>query len=293
MNFPEEEEEETGAMPHGKGSRKGGPPSSTERCYICGEPGHFARQCPNQEQGVKCYRCNGFGHLDRDCPHPKGGGKSAKSEPYGRGGGGGRGSSHGRGPGGGSGSYGSSYGRGGGGGGGSRTFSEAEQSPWATYGGRSRASCMISAATLYAQFGAGDAQTCSTEVAVLGKEMVKAPMISGRDYYFTVFVLVLWALISQVLALRAVWKAIREMFGAVHPELTPRTSKSKKKRGDAQAADKSVQAEVHDLDGLTVQGLQALCARFGLKRSGLRSELILRVNSELDVRSARCASEQL
>ena len=127
----------------------------------------------------------------------------------------------------------------------------------------------------------------------MGKEMVTAPMISGRGYYFMVFHFVLWALISQVLAMRAVWKAVRKMLGAVHPDPTPHASRQRKKRGDAQAVDKSVQAEVHDLDGLTVQGLQALCARFGLKRSGLRRELILRVNSELDVRSARCASEQL
>ena len=52
-----------------------------------------------------------------------------------------------------------------------------------------------------------------------------------------------------------------------------------------------MQAEVHDLDGLAVQGLQALCARLGLKRSGLRSELILRVNAELETRWARSASE--
>ena len=77
----------------------------------------------------------------------------------------------------------------------------------------------------------------------------------------------------------------------MHPEPTPRTKITKKKKGDAQAIDKGVQAEVHDLDGLTVQGLQALCARLGLKRNGLRSELILRVTAKLDVRCARCASE--
>ena len=91
--------------------------------------------------------------------------------------------------------------------------------------------------------------------------------------------------------MRALWKAIRGVFGAMHPELTSRTRSTKKKRGDAQAIDKGVQAEVHDLDGLTVQGLQALCARLGLKRSGLRGELVLRVNAELDARSARCAGE--
>ena len=91
--------------------------------------------------------------------------------------------------------------------------------------------------------------------------------------------------------MRAIWKAIRGAFGAMHPEPVTRTRNAKKKRGDAQVVDKGVQAEVHDLDGLTVQGLQALCTRLGLKRSGLRGELVLRVNAELDARSARCAGE--
>ena len=137
----------------------------------------------------------------------------------------------------------------------------------------------------------GKAQTCTNEVVAVGQEVMKTPMISGRSYWFAMIAFVLWAFLSQVLAVRALWKAFRGVFGAMHPEPTPRTSKTKKKRGDAQVVDKSVQVEVHDLDGLTVQGLQALCARLGLKRSGLRSELILRVNAELDVRSARCASE--
>ena len=48
LNFPDEEEEEKGK---GKGPGKGSPSASTERCFICGEPGHFARQCPNQDAG--------------------------------------------------------------------------------------------------------------------------------------------------------------------------------------------------------------------------------------------------
>ena len=140
-------------------------------------------------------------------------------------------------------------------------------------------------------FYAGKAQTCANEMVVIGQEMTKTPMISGRSYWFFVVALVLWALFSQVLAVRAIWKAFKGVFGAMHPEPTSRTRTTKKKRGDAQAVDKGVQAEVHDLDGLTVQGLQALCARLGLKRNGLRSELILRVNAELNVRCARCASE--
>ena len=128
-------------------------------------------------------------------------------------------------------------------------------------------------------------------MVVIGQEMTKTPMISGRSYWFLMVALVLWALISQALAVRAVWKMIWGAFGAMHPEPTSRARSTKKKRSDAQASDKGVQAEVYDLDGLTVQGLQALCARLGLKRSGLRGELILRVNAELDARSARCASE--
>ena len=75
------------------------------------------------------------------------------------------------------------------------------------------------------------------------------------------------------------------------PEPTSRTRTTRKKTSNAETFDKGVQAEVYDLDGLTVQGLQALCVRLGLKRSGLRGKLILRVNAELDVRGARCASE--
>ena len=105
--------------------------------------------------------------------------------------------------------------------------------------------------------------------------------------------LVLWALVSQVLAVRTIWLAIRSMISAMRssPTTRARTPTKKTKRGDAQAVDKSVQAEVYDLDGLTVQGLQTVCMNFGLKRTGLRAELILRVKAELDVRSARCASE--
>ena len=152
---------------------------------------------------------------------------------------------------------------------------------------------MISAAVLFADFDTGKAQTCTNEVVAVGQEVTKAPTMSGRGYWMMMVALVLWALISQVLAVRMIWQAIRSVFGAMRslPTTRARTSTTKKKRGDAQAVDRSVQAEVYDLDGLTVQGLQSLCTYFGLKRNGLRSELILRVKAELDVRSARCASE--
>ena len=57
-------------------------------------------------------------------------------------------------------------------------------------------SYMLSAATLFAEFDVGKAQTCANEVAVVGREMTKTPMISGRSYWFVMVALVLWALIS-------------------------------------------------------------------------------------------------
>ena len=152
-------------------------------------------------------------------------------------------------------------------------------------------SYMLSAATLFAEFDVGKTQTCANEVAVVGREMMKAPMISGRSYWIVMVAVVLWAVVSQVLAARAIWAMIRGVFGAMHPEPQTRARSTKTKRGVAQSVEKGVQAEVYDLDGMTVPGLQALCTRFGLKRSGLRGELVLRVNAELEARSARCAGE--
>ena len=40
---------------------------------------------------------------------------------------------------------------------------------------------------------------------------------------------------------------------------------------------------------MTVEGLRLLCTRFGLRRNGLRGELIERLLAELRDRGARCA----
>ena len=58
------------------------PSTDTMVCYNCDRPGHFARECPNSEDGGRpgwrgsgggrepsvCYRCDRSGHLARDCP---------------------------------------------------------------------------------------------------------------------------------------------------------------------------------------------------------------------------------
>ena len=46
-------------------------------------------------------------------------------------------------------------------------------------------------------------------------------------------------------------------------------------------ADAGTQCELINLNGLTVEGLQAECRRAGLRTNGLRAELVARVDGEL------------
>jgi len=61
----------------------GGERRMSEKCYECGESGHFARHCPNSTRGDEgenggyrggargksCYNCGVVGHQAKECPN--------------------------------------------------------------------------------------------------------------------------------------------------------------------------------------------------------------------------------
>ena len=120
------------------------------------------------------------------------------------------------------------------------------------------------------------------QTMIEGKKMA----LPGWGFWPIWLILVLWALLSQVLAMRVVMNKIRDVISAMRSGVSTPEELSKAR---GVPIDKGIQAEVYDLEGMTVEGLKLLCERFGLRRSGLRCELIVRLLAELRDHEARCA----
>ena len=75
----------------GPGKGKGRDKSTERKCYLCGKPGHMARDCRQkdkiaQSEGVICHACGQKGHFASSCPNkpsvPQAKGQS-KAQPQG------------------------------------------------------------------------------------------------------------------------------------------------------------------------------------------------------------------
>lgn len=43
--------------------------SSTDKCFKCGEKGHFVRNCPSTLKDIRCFKCGSKGHYSYNCPN--------------------------------------------------------------------------------------------------------------------------------------------------------------------------------------------------------------------------------
>ncbi|EGZ04817.1 hypothetical protein PHYSODRAFT_448414, partial [Phytophthora sojae] len=51
--------------------------NASSACFHCGQSGHWAMQCPNNQP--KCYACNRVGHYARTCTDPE---AKARNDAY-------------------------------------------------------------------------------------------------------------------------------------------------------------------------------------------------------------------